>query len=193
MRRYFESVNGELVFSARSGIPLVRYNIHDTGGILSFEDAIEPFAKQYLDRATELNINLKAWTSPFIYLSGRKDFTATIYAVNIYPENIKAALVDPKMRSWVTGKFTMATRNHKDMDQYFEINIELARGIKPESEYVAIAQQTIIAKLTRLNGEFRKLHAAIKTKAEPVVHLIAYGNQEHFSNGVKHKWVKNHG
>jgi phenylacetate-CoA ligase len=110
--------------------------------------------------------------------------------VNIYPENIKAAMVDPKMRGWVTGKFTMATRNRRDMDQYFEINIELAKGVPDENDYAGIAARTLVAKLVKLNGEYRKLHSAIGVKAEPIVHLIPFGNKEHFANGVKHRWVK---
>jgi phenylacetate-CoA ligase len=189
-RRYFEVEGGEMVFSAYSGIPLLRYNIHDTGGILSYEEGVNLAGPAFAEGLKKHAIDPAPWHLPFIYLNGRKDFTATIYAVNIYTENIKAALVDPKMRGWGTGKFTMATRNKTDMDQYFEINIELAKGIPPESEYRTIASQTIITKLTKMNGEYRKLRSAIGEKADPVVHLIEFGDKEHFANGVKHRWVK---
>jgi phenylacetate-CoA ligase len=189
-RRYFEAVNGELVFTARAGIPLMRYNIHDAGGVLSYQEATEPVREHFKQELAKYEIKESDWKLPFVYLNGRKDFTVTIYAVNIYPENIKAALVDPKMRSWVTGKFTMATKYHSDMDQYFEINIELARGVKPESDYQQIARQTILGTLTKLNGEFRKLSNAVGKRAEPEIHLIANGDPEYFKPGVKHKWVK---
>ena len=189
-RRYFEVEGGEMIFSAYSGIPLLRYNIHDTGGILSYEEGTQLAGPAFADGLKKYSIDPTPWQLPFLYLNGRKDFTATIYAVNIYPENIKAALVDPKLRGWVTGKFTMATRNKTDMDQYFEINIELAKDIPADNEYRDIASQTIIAKLTKLNGEYRKLRSAIGGKADPVVHLIEFGNKEHFANGVKHRWVK---
>lgn len=190
MSRYFETQNGELIFSAYSGIPLLRYNIHDMGGILSYEEGVALAGPAFQEGLVKHHIDSAQWEMPFIYLNGRKDFTATIYAVNIYPENIKAALVDPKMRGWVTGKFTMATRNKTDMDQYFEVNIELAKGIHPEADYVSIASKTLVAKLKKLNGEFRKLHSAVGVKAEPVVNLIEFGNKDHFANGVKHRWVK---
>ena len=190
MSRYFESVEREVVFSAYSGIPLLRYNIHDVGGILTYNEGVEIAGAAFQEGIDKYDIDVEPWKMPFIYLNGRKDFTATIYAVNIYPENIKAALVDPKMRGWVTGKFTMATRNRDDMDQYFEINIEMAKGIHPETDYKNIASLTLITKLIKLNGEYRKLHSAIGKKAEPVVHLIEFGNDEHFAKGVKHRWVK---
>ncbi len=190
MSRYFEAIGGEVAFSAYSGIPLLRYNIHDIGGVLPYDEAVAMAGPAFAEGVVKHGINTAPWRLPFIYLNGRKDFTATIYAVNIYPENIKAALVDPKMRGWVTGKFTMATHNKTDMSQYFEVNIELARGIRPEGDYRDIARNTLVTKLTKLNGEFRKLHSAVGHKSEPVVNLIEFGNKEHFGRGVKHRWVK---
>ncbi len=189
-RRYFESVDNELIFTARAGIALVRYNIHDTGGVLSYGDMTAAAGEPFEAIVRSHPLNTKAWELPFLYLKGRKDFTVTIYAVNIYPENIRAALVDPKMRSWVTGKFTMATKYHGDMDQYFEINIEMAKGLDPENDYLQIAKRTIVTKLNRLNAEFHKLSAAIGLKAEPHIHLIKYGDEKYFANNVKHRWVK---
>lgn len=188
--RYFEEVDGELVFSANAGIPLIRYNIHDTGGVMTFQELVEPVKEQFLKDAKKYDIDSSLWQEPFVYLNGRRDFTVTIYAVNIYPENIKAALVDPKMRSWVTGKFTMATKYRSDMDQYFEINIEMAKGVKSEEDYEQLAKATIIKKLVKLNGEFRKLYSAIEARAEPKIHLIDNGDQKYFGRGVKHRWVQ---
>lgn len=189
-RRYFESVDNELVFSARSGLPLVRYNIHDNGGVINYADIVKPVKKQFDKELRQFRINEHEWKLPFVYLNGRKDFTVTIYAVNVYPENIKAALVDPKMRSWVTGKFTMATKYYSDMDQYFEINIELAKGLEPAADYQIIARNTIINTLSKLNAEYHKLRASIGKKSDPHIHLIPFGDRDYFSGGVKHRWVK---
>lgn len=187
-KRYFEAVGGELVFSANAGIPLIRYNIHDTGGVLTYAEATEPVKDVLQTELAKNHINEKDWMRPFVYLNGRKDFTVTIYAVNIYPENIKAALVDPRMRSWVTGRFTMATKYRSDMDQYFQVNVELARDIVIEESYKEIAKATIIQKLTLLNGEYRKLHAAIGRRAEPKITFLPYGSYS--VKGAKHSWLK---
>ena len=191
-RRYFESVGDELVFTSRAGIPLVRYNIKDTGGVLSYDDMITPIADRFSKEAAARNINqdLEAWRQPFIYLNGRKDFSVTIYAVNIYPENIKAGLIDRRVRRWVTGKFTMATKNYSDMDQYFEINVELAKDFVFKPQHQDTIEAVILEKLLKFNSEFRKLHAAVDLKAIPRVHLIRFGDPQYFARGVKHKWVQ---
>jgi phenylacetate-CoA ligase len=190
-RRFFESVDDELVFSARAGIPLLRYNIHDTGGVMSYDELTRPIAKSFAAGLERHGIAAERWQLPFVYLRGRKDFTTTIYGVNIYPENIRAALMDARLRSKVTGKFTMATGNESDMAQYIEFNIELARQVKPSPELQQKAEAVIVAKLVQLNAEFRRLYAAVQQKATPRINLISWGQSDHFAVGVKHRWVKN--
>jgi phenylacetate-CoA ligase len=189
-RRHFEGVGGELIFTTMAGIPLVRYNIKDTGGVLQFNDAIDPIRDRFESLAKQHNIVQEKWNKPFVYLNGRKDFSVTIYAVNIYPENIKAALIDKRIQRWVTGRFTMATRNYSDMDQYFEINIELAQDFIVKAQHQALMEEMVLEKLKKLNTEFRKLHGAIGLKANPHVHLVKFEDDKYFARGVKHKWVK---
>ncbi len=189
-RRHFEEINGELAFTAMSGIPLVRYNIKDSGGVLPFSAAIAPIEDRVKILARQRNVDIEKWHQPFLYLNGRKGFSATIYAVNIYPENIKAALIDRRVRRWVTGRFTMATRNYSDMDQYFEINIELAKDFVVKAQHQTLIEKTVLNKLLKLNAEFSKLYSSIGAKAVPHVHLIQFGDSKYFAQGGKHKWVE---
>jgi len=189
-KRFFEKIGNELAFTAKSGIPLIRYNIKDTGGVLSFAEAIDPIASKLEQSLKRYDIDSKKWQKPFIFLNGRKDFSVTIYAVNIYPENIKAALIDRSVHKFVTGRFTMATQNYTDMDQYFEINVELAKDFVATAHHRAAVEHIVLEKLLKLNTEFHKLHAAIGAKAIPHIHLIKFGDPDYFVKGVKHKWVK---
>ena len=43
--RFFESTPEGLLFSGDNGIPLVRYNILDTGGLISYDDLLEFLAR----------------------------------------------------------------------------------------------------------------------------------------------------
>lgn len=189
LRRHFEVVDDELIFTACTGIPLVRYNIKDTGGILSFADAVMPIADRLLPMVQDHGIELLEWQRPFLYVNGRKLFSATIYAVNIYPENIKAGLLDRRVRRMVTGLFTMVTKNDADMDQYFEINVEMARGFTPLAHHQALIEDSIVEKLLKLNGEFHKLYEVMGPRVRPRVHLRSFGDPHYFAQGTKHKWV----
>jgi phenylacetate-CoA ligase len=184
-KRHIEKVDGELVITSNSGIPLVRYNLKDTGDVLTKEELVEPVAKLLGSQFNNINE-----TFPFVYLNGRKDFSITFYGLNVYPENIKAALVDRRIRELVTGKFTMATVSDNNMDQTFELNIELTNGRAASDEGQKLIETVVLEKLTTLNSEFRKLHDAIAEKASPNVHLITFGDQSYFARGVKHKWAR---
>lgn len=188
--RHFEAINGELVFSSKAGIPLVRYNIKDTGGVLDYDTVIAPIKDRFEALAAKYNVDISQWQKPFVYLNGRKDFSVTIYAVNIYPENIKAALIDSRLRDWTTGRFTMVTKNHSDMDQYFEITVELADECIIDNEQQTLITEVVVEYLKKLNAEYRKLYSAIGDKARPSVRLVAFGHPDYFATGVKHRWVK---
>src|SRR3989344_3595939 len=75
---YFEEIDGELVITAPMAIPLVRYNIHDRGKIIS-HIAMKDLLIRYglIGKAGD---NLKDWELPFIVLKGRTDVAVTFYA-----------------------------------------------------------------------------------------------------------------
>ncbi len=188
--RHIEKVNDELVITSNSGIPLVRYNLKDTGNIMSYEQIVAPVKDKIEVSLQDSGVKPEEWPQPFVFLNGRKDFSITVYSVNVYPENIKAALIDPRIRLISSGRFTMATVSDNNMDQQFELNIELAKDVPASDEDQRLIQSIVIEKLTELNSEYRKLHETVGEKAAPNVHLISFGDQNYFARGIKHKWAK---
>jgi len=189
-RRYFEQVKGELVFTARSGLPLVRYNTEDEGGVVSFNDMTAPMKQDFEAEAARIGVMPRQWQRPFLYVHGRKLFVVTLYGVNIYPENIKAGLLSERIRRHVTGRFTIATKYQKNMDQYLEIHIEMTHKTDATAQLNARVKKEIFAALLRANGEFFKLHETIGEKTALHVHLHEFGDSAYFSDGAKHKWVE---
>jgi phenylacetate-CoA ligase len=189
-RRYFEEVNGELIFTSNAGLPLIRYNTQDSGGVLSFAQVVNPVGQEVSRQSEALNINLREWNRPFLFVNGRKLFVITLYGANIYPENIKAGLLDSEVRDLVTGKFTMVTKNASDMDQYLEINVELAQDVLATGSYEERIARALVDGLRSHNMEYHKLEATIGENAHPHIKLVPFGDPEHFAAGVKHKWVK---
>src|SRR5207237_9071123 len=103
--RYFETSAGELLFTAATGTPLIRYNIHDTGGILSCAQVLAWCRASGYDPHAELRAHgcgEVAPDLPFVELVGRCAFTISFSGANIYPENVKAGLEDPRVRDRLT-------------------------------------------------------------------------------------------
>ena len=194
--RLFEESNGELIFTAPSGIPLLRYRIGDSGGIIDFNSMVAKLKKFNIDLTKQCSKEkIRPWKLPFVYVFGRKDFTATLYGVNIYPENIQNALSNSVISKFITGKFVMITKNDKNQNQYLEINLELKNNINSlKPRITAKIRDRIVKTLTKENGEYKKLSEVIGEKAEPVIKIYPHGYSKLFMTGIKQKWyVKNTG
>lgn len=192
--KFFEAVSNKLLFTSSSGIPLVRYDIGDHGSLISYEAFSSLMKKHNIDIDKDfkkMKIPNLVWNLPFLYLFGRKDLTSTLYGLNVYPENIKAALESDQLSKHVTGKFTMATQETAKHNQFLAINIELAKEKKNGVNLHRKATKVIVEKLKELNSEYSKLYSAIGKKAVPKVNLIKYGDPRYFKIKIKQKWVKN--
>lgn len=187
--KFFECEDEELIFTTTGGIPLVRYNIHDRGGILKRQDIIDtlPKMEKYFD---ELKSNNQLWNLPFIYAFGKSDQTAILYGANVYPENIRYALEEEGLRQYCTGKIIMYTDLDNNKDQRLYIEAECANGTKPTKRLTQKIAGRILETLLDINSEYRVVHQGIGERTEPNVRLF-HNNDERFRSGkVKHSWTK---
>ena len=192
--RYFEvSENRDLLFTANAGLPLVRYSIGDYGG-LADPDAIEETCKKFGHSALDLlrreKVSNLKWNLPAVFVFGRKDFTATLYGANIYPESIREALLDRAISDKVSGKFTMFTKNDRYLDQFLSINVELKIGINPNKHLISQIQKIVIEYLRRMNSEYSKIHDEMNHRAFPEIVLFKHNEGEYFQSGTKHRWTR---
>lgn len=188
--RFFEEKDGMLLLSARSGVPLFRYDVGDSGRIISFSDMealLNTHGVAMRREAKKSGISIAQL--PFVCVFGRSDFTASFYGVNIYPETIRDALGRSDISGFVSGKFTMLTKYDEKKNQYLEINIELqnAKQVLKSAAQTAI-ERRIVQTLKEKNSEYRKLSEMIGVRARPRINLYPYGYSEFFRQGIKQKW-----
>ena len=188
--RYFENYNGELVVSATSGYPLLRYNIKDSGKVISYNNMQEILNSFDIDVEKEMNeLGFKFAKLPFVYLFGRKDLTASFYGLNVYPEHIKAGLEKTdEIMSICTGKFNMEVKQDNNFDQHIIIKVELNDKIVPTDGLNMKISDSIIEALKLNNNEFNKLLESLGDKVKPRIELIKFGSDQDFKIALKHKW-----
>ena len=190
MKRYLEiGADKTVMLTSDSGLPLIRYNTRDEGGTFGYDDV-----KDFLEAASDsTHVNgdiFQSWKGlPFVYLLGRRDMSISLYALNIYVENIKLALETSIANSLLSGFFTMRVGYTRDLNQQFEITIELARGVEPSSTISRQLASHIVTTLKKINSEYAKLSSMIGRRAHPKIRLVRYGRIETIP-GRKHKWVK---
>ncbi|MFQ4145524.1 phenylacetate--CoA ligase family protein [Chlorogloeopsis sp. ULAP02] len=190
MSRFFEAKEGTLLFSGDNGIPLVRYNILDSGGIISYDTMLQFLAKHDFDPVTELQTHRGRGVRqlPFVYVFGRSNFTVSYFGANIYPENISVGLEQPEIRDWVTGKFVMQVKEDGDKNKFLSVVVELAPTQQGSEDKRQAIASSILSQLLRLNSEFANY---VPPEYQiPQVSLTPTGDPEYFPVGVKHRYTR---
>jgi phenylacetate-CoA ligase len=190
LSRFFESDGRSLIFSGDNGIPLIRYNILDTGGIVAYDKMLSFLAEWGFDPMTELHQYGRRGLRPlpFVYVFGRSDFTVSYFGANIYPENVAVGLEQPDISSIVTGKFVLEVKEDADRNRFLSVVVELAPGVAGDDAKAQAVAESIVAQLRRLNSEFANYVPA--EYQMPHVELRSMGDAEYFPVGVKHRYTR---
>lgn len=176
--RYIESAKDELLFTSVSGIPLIRYNLHDMGRVIS--------AAQVKRALPKLNIQ---WQLPFLALGGRSDYAVVFYAANIYPEHIRQALDYKPFLDKITGRFVMRKDYTKRMEEFLEVNIELRKATKPDATFQRVIQKRMVEHLQKVNMEYLFLWNNLKQDIRPRIKIWPYQHEKYFKLGLKPKYI----
>ncbi len=190
----FEEVNGEVILTGNSALPLVRYAVGDHGGVFSYAELREHMRKYNVDLDQEIKkagierIVNKKW--PFVFVYERADFSVKLNAVIIYPEFLKEALLNSKLTSFFTGRFTAANKVDAHHNQFLQVNIELKKGVEPSRGTERRALEIIHATLLEKSSEFGDMIKAYPGKELIQVVLWPNGDPRYFMAGTKQKWVE---
>ena len=182
---YIEIIDTELVLTINGSTPLTRYNIHDTGKVFSPSQIVRILKKNKLYTEAKKSC-AGSWNLPFVSVDGRTDVAITFYALNIYPEHIKACLNTPKIRNLVSGNcvaYTNETGSFKT--ERFYVDVELREGILPSKVNRRLISKTLAETILKVNIEYRKLHKLLDDAVLPKVKLVKYGSLNPEARNVK--------
>jgi phenylacetate-CoA ligase len=190
---YFEADADRVICSSYSGLPLVRYDLKDNGGVLSLESIRNSYVVNKLNldnEAAYADIKDKHWNLPFVYIYERSDFSVTFTGAQIYPEEIRRALLNPALHEFVTGKFTMIAGYDEKAQNFLELHIEMRKKVDSSAELSAKIQKIVIDHLLKENSEYRVLYGDYKEKLHPRINLWEHEHKLHFEGKGKQKWLK---
>jgi phenylacetate-CoA ligase len=186
--RFFEVEEGTLLFSGDSGIPLIRYHISDSGGVISYSDMLQFLKAWGFDPIQALQNHRGIYPLPFVYVFGRSHFTVSYFGANVYPENVAVGLEQAPICEWVTGKFVMQVMEDIDQNRSLTIAVELAPGIAGSDEKRAAIAVAVHWHLRRLNSEFANY--VPDAYQVPQITLHPTGDPDYFPAGVKHRYTR---
>jgi phenylacetate-CoA ligase len=190
LSRYFETVDGTLLFSGDNGVPLIRYHIADKGGIVGHDEMLDFVRDWGGDPIAELapHGGRGARRLPFVYVFGRADFTVSFFGANVFPENVTVGLEQPGIASWVTGKFVLHVIEGLEADPRLAIAVELAPDVEPSIDKEAAVAASVLEALLRLNSEFANYVPGEHRR--PQIILKRNGDPDWFPAGVKHRYTR---
>ncbi|HYW88977.1 MAG TPA: phenylacetate--CoA ligase family protein [Chloroflexota bacterium] len=188
--RYFEEEDRTLLFSGDNGVPLVRYHIADSGGLIGYEEMLTFLTARGFDPVAEVRrfSDRGSRPLPFVYVFGRADFTISYFGANVFPENVTVGLEQSPTDQWVTGKFVMQAREDDDRNPYLSIVVELGPGAAPSDDKAEAIADSVLRQLLRLNSEFA--HYVPRERQRPRIQLAPMGDPEWFPVGVKHRYTR---
>ncbi len=192
---YFETIEDDhLICSSSAGLPLVRYDLKDRGGVLTLKEVRQEFSRQGLDLNMLLptdNVANHLWDLPIVYVFERRDFSVSFFAFQIYPETIRNALQAKEFDGLITGKFTMSVQYDKSGRQKLIINVESKFSDLPNDMGVLKRQikNSIVNQLLLESSEFRATRKELGQATDPVIVFWPYEDATFFKAGVKQRWA----
>lgn len=171
---FFEVVNDEILITAPTALPLIRYNIHDRGAVFSYKE-VRAILRVLGYEKEAFQYGLEDWKLPFIVVKGRTDVAVTFYAINIYPEHISGALSRRKISRFLSGNFNAYNKTTPDQKrQMLILDLELKEGVRSNKEIQKLVLKEIVEGFRESNIEFRKLYSAIGDRAKPIIKLTPF-------------------
>lgn len=190
---YIERVNDEIVLTINSGIPLIRYNFHDRGGMITFSEMLEKLKNNGYDPEKLLSDNTldfnKVWRLPFFYVFGRKD-AVVFSSANIYLEQIRQVLEKEELIKSNTGRFKASVVYDDYQNPSIKLDIELARGVKPSNSLNEKYKSGIVHGLLEISSEYKILYEKRgEDKVTPNITLWEFNSDIFKTRGnSKHKY-----
>lgn len=189
---YFEEIDGRLFCTAKTGYPLIRYDLKDKGGVRSKKGVDELFKKHGIDlveEAEKIGITDTIWNLPLVFVYERADFSVSYYAFQVYPEVIRKSLLNNTIEPKVTGKFT-AEVNYRNGRQQLDIYVEMRPKFELNEENQNNIQSVVHNYLKDGSSEYSQTCLSVGEDAvKPNIILKQYEDIEYFKPGGKQKWV----
>ncbi len=189
---YFEASGPSLYCSAESGVPLVRYDLKDHGGLIGLSQMEELFADHNInlrEEASKAGIK-RIWNLPFVYVYERSDMSVSFFAFQVYPETVRHALHEKEFSGFVTGKFSMMVEYDSVGRQELILHVEIKPGTQVSEKFNNELQRAITERLRKDNSEYSRTYEEYGDKIMPKLQYWNYEDQTHFRSGTKQKWVK---
>jgi phenylacetate-CoA ligase len=170
---YIEEINGELIYTAKSGLPIVRFNSHDAGGVVPFHkgwDILTSFGYNPESLLRRYGFSKEhIFKFPLFYVFGRNNAVRLPGAVFVYPEQVEEILLSYPEETKEINDFKLYIKLDKTGSPKFYIDIELKKGYKSTKEMRKRHHDLILKKLLEISRDFEDAYRMDPKAADPII------------------------
>ena len=131
--------------------PKIRYNIHDKGHILQYNELFKILK--------ELNLEEKITPSktdlPILLHYGRADMTVSFFGANISPTDVHEVIYSSPELSKITNTFALKIKEDKEGDKELIISIELLENKEANKLKINSFKVQFFKKMEEINQDFK--------------------------------------
>ncbi len=165
--------------------PRIKYNIHDLGQVLSFDEIMSALEGAGVNTAL---LPKPLAELPVILMYGRSDFSVAYYGCKIVPSEVEGICYStPQIASFVDC-FCIVTSEDASNNKRLAICLELAQGKSaPSEEEHRVLRDLIYRRLTEVNQDFRESIRMVPAGFEPTIEFHAKGQGPFANNDIRVK------
>lgn len=173
--------------------PRIRYNIHDAGSRMTYDQVIQICRDFGLDpvKSSFASTGIRAFKLPFLFVRGRADSTISYMGANIYPEDVEIALFIDSEDATRLGAFCLELVERDDASLRPCVHVEVVSGSVDDSVLAERLAERVRNRLLANNRDFKAAVAEDPAVAQIQVRLHGPGSGPFVENSrrIKRRYV----
>jgi phenylacetate-CoA ligase len=172
--------------------PRIRYNIHDAGGVLSFDHLLSVVRDFGLDPLPDCRLpDQPIFRLPFLYLFGRSDSTMSYMGANIYPEDVEQGIFADPDDARRLGAYCLELVDVGGGEQRPCIHVEVLHGPADDTALANRLRERVLTRLLSTNLDFRAAAREDASAGELILQLHATAEGPFASNDgrIKRRYI----
>jgi len=191
---FLEVEAGEILLTKHGAVPLIRYNTHDCGGLLTIEAVVQCCRDYGYDLVAELQARglgpEALCPRPILYVFGRSE-AVIIQRANVSVQHVAHILEGNELYASTSGNFELGASTDADGRATLQVAVELRDAVEATDALRSRFETQIVQGLLAVNSEFRDAYRSTAGRPAVVVELLPCGS---FTRGLKqHRRVRNPG
>ncbi|QQS38908.1 hypothetical protein IPM62_06035 [Candidatus Woesebacteria bacterium] len=176
---FVESSDKRILVTYPGRMPICRYDTGDTGGVLNYSDVMTKIESRgyVLNNLLKSGANyLPTWKWPFIFLSGRSDFSVNIGGSLVFPSDIEGLFFGSLAKD--INSFKLAVEHninqHQELRIYLELKENISYNILKKQEEQIRYTNLILDQLLKNNPDYEGAYNMDRKLCKPKVVICEF-------------------